>query len=282
VRLGVAQLSLAPGKPAENRTRTLETIHQARDAGVELLVLPELATTGYVFADRDAAMRQAELVPHGPTVRAWIAACSQARMHVVAGILERAGEDVYDTAVLVGPQGYIGAYRKVHLFDREKTLFRAGRNWEVFDTPLGRVGLLVCFDLRFPEAPRILALMGAEIICVPTTWTDLYKDSPWDERGFCMANYLALAHAYANRTIIACADRIGTEDGVRYLGCSLIVDPFGKVVSGPVPPEVEGIFFADVDPKAALSKSLGDHNDLWRDRRSDLYDALLSGGERRT
>jgi predicted amidohydrolase len=216
-------------------------------------------------------------VPGGPTLAAWEAAARRLGVHVVGGLIESDVARLFNTAVLVGPGGYIGRYRKAHLFAMEKGLFEPGdEGFPVFDTDLGRLGLLICFDLRFPEAPRALALGGAEVLCVPTTWTNLYKPIPWDERGYCMANYLAKAHAYLNRCYVACADRIGDEAGITYLGSSLIVDPSGEVVAGPASRDQEEILVAEVNLSRARSKALGDENDLVNDRRPEFYQLLTS------
>jgi len=127
------------------------------------------------------------------------------------------------------------------------------------------------------EAARLLALAGIQVLCVPTTWTDLYKPQPFDERGWSMANYLAQAHAYINRIYVACANRTGREGDVGYLGGSLILSPQGRVLAGPAPRDFQGVLVADVDPAAAGDKSLGPEGDLWADRRTDVYRLCLAG-----
>jgi predicted amidohydrolase len=239
------------------------------------VVLPELCTTGYDFANATALAVEAEAIAGGLTVAAWAAEAARLGVSVVGGLAERAPEGCYNAAVAVGPGGVAAVYRKAHLFAAEKTLFRPGDTGPVVaELPCGWVGLVVCFDLRFPELPRALALAGADLRAVPTTWTDLYKPNPYDERGWCMANVLAQVHAYANRVYVACADRVGAEAGVRYLGASVIFDPGGAPLAGPASPDGEEILLAPFDPARARDKRLGDANDLFADRRPELYGPL--------
>lgn len=275
--VAVVQMRPEPGQWAANRDRTVQLVRLAADAGASLVVLPEMCCTEYVelLRDPDRLAAAAEPLDGGPSVAAWMAACRETGVHLVAGLVEQAPEGLYNSAAVVGPDGLVGVYRKAHLFEPEKDRFLPGNTgFPVFDLPCGRVGTLICYDLRFVEAARILGLLGAEIVAVPTTWTDLHKPEPWDERGWCQANYLAVAHAYTNRYYVACADRIGTEAGIRYLGCSAVVSPQGRMLRGPVPPEQEGVWVAPANPAAARQKRLG-QSSLWDDRRTDLYDPLL-------
>src|SRR5207247_1065699 len=171
----------------------------------------------------------------------WSAIARETGMSVVAGFPERAGDRLYNSAAVIGPEGVRGVYRKAHLYHFERNVFAAGDSgFLVWDTSVGRIGVLICYDLRFAEAVRILLLRGAQILCVPTTWTDRSKAEPWDARGWCGANYLAAGVAYANRMWVACADRAGQDESVRALGGSLLVAPTGYPAAGPAPPASEG------------------------------------------
>lgn len=236
-------------------------IGDAASQGASLIVLPELCN-----ADYEDPLPAAEPCD-GPTVSAWSAAARRLGVHIVGGFCEAGGP--YNSAALVGPEGLIGVYRKVHLFDREKEWFRPGTILPLWDTELGRLGVLVCYDLRFVEAVRAMALRGAEAIAVPTTWTGLHKDPAtlWDEAGHCRAGRAALAHAYFNRCYLACADRVGAG----YLGASLIAGPGGQALAGPAARSAEALLTAVCDPSAARDKSLGEANDLWGDRRPQVY-----------
>lgn len=272
-RVAVIQMEADPASKVQTIKRSLGLIRSAVAGGARLIVLPELAATRYLLSGVAELESVAEPVSGGEALDAW---CEAARVHdiyVVAGFAERdtAGR-FYNSAAVIGPQGVLGIYRKLHLFDWERRVFLPGdRGLPVFDLPWCRIGVLICYDLRFVEAVRLLALRGVDLLCVPTTWTDLYKPDPWDERGWCQANYLAMVHAYTNRIYVACANRCGQEAHVRYLGCSLIVSPYGKVLAGPAPPSREVVLWADIDPDHARDKSLGPDGDLWADRRADTY-----------
>ena len=190
---------------------------------------------------------------------------------------------MFNSAVVVGPAGVVGLYRKIHVPHIEWELFDPGDiGFPVIELPFARVGLLICFDLRFVEASRVLMLKGTDVLCVPTTWTDLHEPQPFDERGWCMPNYMAKAIAYFNRYFVACADRIGGENHqnglLRYLGSSLVIGPYGEVLAGPAPPEREAVLIAGVDVGRARDKSLG-AGDLVSQRQPHLYRPLVGAAE---
>lgn len=272
-RVAVIQMEADPASKVWAIERSLGFIRSAVAEGARLVVLPELAASRYLLSDLAEVQSVAEPATGGEALNAW---CHAARVHdiyVVAGFAERdAAGGLYNSAAVIGPQGVLGVYRKLHLFDWERHVFTPGdRGLPVFDLPWCRIGVLICYDLRFVEAVRLLALKGIDLLCVPTTWTDLYKRHPWDERGWCQANYLAMAHAYTNRIYVACANRCGQEGHVRYLGCSLIVSPHGRALAGPASPNREVVLWADIDPNQARDKSLGPEGNLWTDRRADTY-----------
>jgi predicted amidohydrolase len=259
-----------------NLARSLALAQQASDEGANLIVLPELANTGYAFLGRSEAFDLAENVPFGPSVQAWMEFARKQQVYLVAGLAEREGVKLYDTAVLVGPDGFIGKYRKAHLWNQEKLWFTPGDvGFPVFDTPIGRIGLMICWDVWFPEVPRLLALQGADIICSLNNW--VWTPPPlFDATGKCMASYLTIGAAHMNNVFIAAANRIGTDRGDRFLGCSLIAGtngwPIGEVASA----DEQTILYADIDLVSARSALVWNNlNDLPRDRRSDLYDAML-------
>ncbi|MEU5643265.1 nitrilase family protein [Streptomyces milbemycinicus] len=249
---------------------------RAADDGATLIVLPELSATGYTFATRAEAYEHAEEVPSGETVRAWEAFARERGVHLVGGLVERDGVRLYDTAVLVGPDGYVGHYRKTHLWNTEKLWFEPGDlGFPVFDTPIGRIGLLICWDIWFPEVPRLLAQQGADIICSVNNW--VWTPPPmFDESGRCMAAYLTMTAAHVNNVFIAAANRIGTDRDARFLGCSLIAGTNGWPIGEVAGADEERILTADIDIVAARSAPIWNQlNDLIRDRRTDLYDPML-------
>ncbi|GLY77326.1 nitrilase family protein [Actinoallomurus iriomotensis] len=267
-----------------NLRRTLELVNEAADRGATLVVLPELAGTGYAFATREEAYAHAEEVPAGPTTRAWIALAQERGIHLVGGLVELDDDGVrlFDTAVLIGPDGLVGKYRKTHLWEREKLIFTPGDlGFPVFDTRIGRIGLLICWDIWFPETARLLAVQGADVICSANNW--VWTPPPlFDEAGRCMAAYLTMTASHVNNVAFVAANRVGEERGGRFLGCSLITGTNGWPIGPVASAEDETIVYAGLDLVAARSALVwNDLNDLARDRRTDLYDPLLGyrGGD---
>ena len=268
----VASLQLEPviGEAAQNLARSLDMIERAADQGARLVVLPELANSGYVFNSREEALSLAEDALTGPAVTAWCALAAQRGLHIVAGLCERAGGALYNSAVAIGPGGVLGRFRKVHLWDQENRFFESGDlGFPVLDLPFGRMGMLICYDGWFPESYRACALQGADIVCVPTNWVPM----PGQPAGCdVMANTLVMAGAHSNGLFVIAADRVGTERGQAFLGCSLIVGPDGFPLAGPAPPAGEAILLATIDPgSAAAARRLNGFNHLLHDRRAEHY-----------
>ncbi|MGY4920663.1 nitrilase family protein [Streptomyces sp. 900116325] len=259
-----------------NATAVEQRLNAAGESGANLVVLPELATTGYVFETREEAFAHSETIPDGPSLQMFERIAAQHSMYVVGCIVERDGERLYDTAVLVGPDGYIGRYRKTHLWNTEKLWFTPGdEGFKVFDTRIGRIGLLVCWDIWFPETARIVSQMGADIICIPTGW--VWTPPPlYDASGVCMAAHLTITAAHVNNVFIATADRIGQERGAGFMGNSLIASTNGWPIDRIAGPDEDTIIYADVDLTATRTAPIWNQlNDLHRDRRTDLYDQML-------
>lgn len=278
VRIGVVQCD--PKVGVENLDRNHEAVlgylQDAAKKGAKLVVLPELVTTGYCFTGREEAFAHSETVPDGRAVQSWMAFAAKHDMYIVGCIVERDGNRLFDTAVLVGPEGYIGRYRKTHLWNNEKLWFTPGdEGYPVFETRIGRIGLLVCWDIWFPETSRIVAQQGADIICTPTNW--VWTPPPlYDANGICMAAYLTITAAHANNVFIAAADRVGQERGAGFMGNSLIASTNGWPVGEVAGPSEETILYADIDLAAARVAPIWNQlNDLHRDRRTDLYDQML-------
>jgi predicted amidohydrolase len=269
IRVSCIQLEPQIGAVAANIARASELVCEAAEAGSRLIVLPELASTGYMFESEAEARSLSEPVPDGATTRAWAALAAELGVHLVAGIAERAGEALYNAAVIVGPEGHIGTYRKAHLWHQENVFFSKGDlGFPVFDTALGKIGIAICYDGWFPETFRQLALGGAEIVCIPTNWVPM-PDQPVGEAA--MANTLHRAAAHSNGIFIACADRVGVERGQPFEGQSLIIGPKGWPLAGPASRDRTETLSALVDLDEAGRKDLNAFNSLLRDRRTDIY-----------
>ncbi|BCH61990.1 hydratase (plasmid) [Agrobacterium vitis] len=270
--LTIASIQFEPriGDRDHNLAAIDRLVRRAKADGADLVVLPELADSGYVFRDTAELAELAGPVPEGESAQMLIALAREIVIHLVSGIAERDGETFYNSAILCGPDGYIGKYRKLHLWNEENRYFAPGDlGLPVFDIGRGKVGIAICYDGWFPEAFRQLALSGAELICVPTNWVPMPGS---EDQADAMSNILAKAAAHSNAVYIACADRVGTERGQPFIGRSLIVGPQGWSVAGPASGDREEILLAKIDlSSVAASRTLNSFNHLLGDRRADVY-----------
>jgi predicted amidohydrolase len=270
----VACCQLAPrfGALEGNRAASCAAIAAAADAGARVVVLPELAVSGYAFADSEEARALAEPVD-GPTVAAWAALARERDLVVVGGLCERDGDALRNSAVLVDAGGLRAVYRKAHLWDREGVVFAPGVDAPpVVETAVGRIGIMVCYDLEFPEWVRLPALDGADLLCAPVNWPDAAR--PAGERPSEVVR--VQASAAINRMFIAACDRTGAERGVDWVGGSVIVDPDGYPLAGPAGPQSATTLVARCRLGDARDKRLGERNDALADRRPELYGALTA------
>jgi len=279
VRVACIQMEPKVGELAANIADSVARIDAAAAQGARLLVLPELCSSGYVFETRAEAYALAEEIPRGPASRAWIDAARRHDCYIVAGIAERVGQRLFNSSVLIGPDGHIGSFRKMHLWAAENLFFEPGDlGFPVYATPIGRIGMLICYDGWFPEAYRLCALQGADVVCVPTNWVPIPGQDPSQPA---MANVLAMAAAHSNSLFIAAADRVGTERGQPFLGRSLIVSYTGWPVAGPASDTAPETIIADLNlSEARRKRNWNDFNQILRDRRTDVYDAMLGSGVR--
>jgi N-carbamoylputrescine amidase len=272
MRVACAQHAVREGDSDHNLQRSLNFIRQAATEGADLVVLPELANSGCDLGPRELALQFAEEVPDGSTTRTWRKEAENSGICVVGGVLEREGDILYNSAVLLGP-GVAERYRKTHLWDKEKLLYEPGRELPVIDTPLGRIGLLICYDAWFPEAARTLALKGAQIICVPSNAPDDWVPERQHQGNLTMLNVHCIVSANANRLFVAAANRVG--DG--YLGRSCVVDVTGGVLALAGPTE-EGLITAEVDvERASREKQLTDASHALGDRNPAVYECREEG-----
>jgi len=249
------------GKVKGNTARAISLMEGPK---ADLWVLPELFSTGYLFTSRDEVAELAEPIPEGPTTRALIDFARRTGAFVVAGIAERAGDRIYNGAVVVGPEGFIGRYRKIHLFGKEKLWFDPGDlPLEPVDLGGVRIGVMICFDHFFPESARTLALRGAQIICHPA---NLVLPG--------IGQLSMRMRAMENRVFTVTANRIGSEarggDELRFTGESQIVGPDGAVLSR-AGPDTEEVGVVEIAPERAWDKRITRYNDLFADRRPEFY-----------
>jgi len=238
VQVAVVQMHPQLVKPEDNLVKMSETIADICKAQkTDLIVFPELAVTGYECGVRFADM--AQTIP-GHVINLMAQRAMEYQVHLVFGLVvkEPVESILYDAAVLIGPDGeLIGDYRKVHLRGEERMAFRPGFRYTVSDTAFGRVGLLIGWDLAFPEAARSLVLEGAELVCACANWENPHA-AEW--RAYVMAR------AYENSVFIAAANRVGEEVTYTFCGESMIVGPRGQVYAS-VDQGVEGYGIARLD-----------------------------------
>jgi predicted amidohydrolase len=265
VKAGFIQFNPEFGEIDRNIGR-VRTLMASVDAN--LVVLPELFNTGYLIVTRREAWDLAEPVPQGKTT---VALCEIARaknLYIVAGIIEKADEKLFNAAVLVSPDGYVATYRKIHLFNEEKLWFDPGdRGFEVYDLGTCKIGIMICFDWYFPESMRILALQGADIICHPANLV----------LPFCQD--AMVTRCLENRVYAITANRTGVEtrggESFRYTGRSQITAPGAQILyrGGS---ELDEVGMAELDITVAREKKINVFNDLFADRRVDYYGSICS------
>ena len=260
-----------------NRSRNLERfnalIRDAAAAEARLLVLPEGSLQGFIFridgslTPDEAAYHHenAEHVP-GPSTDLIAAWAQTANLFVVFGMFERAEETVYNTAVLLGPDGFIGKYRKVHQPDEERPYYTPGDTWHSYDTPIGHLGMMICYDQCFPEAARELTLLGADVLVVPNAWAAISQHSQdrYDLYG--------RARAAENRRWVIQSNQVGRSGEMDYIGSSRVIDPNGRIIAS-TEPGTEGLAIARIsyprfDPAESPSHA------YLQQRRPETYTAL--------
>lgn len=236
MRVAVAQIEPKLGAAEVNLDLCLARLDEAASAGCSLLVLPECSSAGYVFDSADEALVHAQEIP-GPFTEALATACRRLGIVCVAGMLEREGDVLRNTAAVVGPDGLLGRYRKTHLpylgVDRFVT---PGDELGLVDTPAGRIGLEICYDLRFPELYR--AMGTVDLLVVPAAFTHTTGQAHWE--------LLLRARAVENLCYVLAAAQGGTHpSGRRTWGDSMVVDPWGAVLERL--PEGPGVVSAEMD-----------------------------------
>lgn len=281
VTVAACQLKLQVGETDQNLAAAARAVRKAVAAGAGIVVLPELAGSGYVFTSAAEAGTLAEPA-NGRTAGEWASLAAEHGVVIVGGFAER-GEDgrLYNSSMLVDPDGVRAVYRKAHLWDEEADFFTPGAAPPpVVATSAGRISMMICYDAEFPEWVRLPALAGAELLAVPTNWP--LEPIPSGERSVLTMNIQVAA--YANKVFAAAACRCGTERGVRWTGGSVIAGPDGyplagpASVSGPSGDAEQEIVLAECDLSLARNKANGPRNDAHADRRADLYDRYLRSG----
>jgi len=270
VRVACCQLEPKVGHKRANLEKSADFIGRAAKDGAQIIVLPELCSSGYVFESRAEVASLADAYDDGETTSLWHGLADRLGVYIVGGFAESAGDQMYNSAAVVGPHGRIGLFRKVHLWGEENLFFSPGNlGFPIFPTEFGTIGVGICYDGWFPEFYRTCALKGAELVCVPTNWVPIPGQDPKREA---MANILTMASAHSNSIYIAAADRVGVERGQPFIGQSLITGHTGWPIAGPASPAEEQIIFADIDMASARkARRWNDFNEVLRDCRPASY-----------
>ncbi|MGD2126972.1 MAG: nitrilase-related carbon-nitrogen hydrolase [Desulfobacteraceae bacterium] len=265
MRIGIYQSQPRFGAVQENVGQAIEDL---KESEADLMVLPELFNTGYQFVSREEVESLAEEIPSGKTCQALIALSKTQGMFLVFGMAEKDGQKVYNSAAVTGPNGFVGTYRKVHLFAEEKYHFDPGdTGFQVFDLGPVRIGVMVCFDWLFPESARALALLGADIICHPANLV-----LPHCQQAM-------VTRSLENGVFSATANRTGTEarggkKPLVFTGRSQILDNAGGVLAS-LGEEKTGVEVVNIDVAQARNKKVTEQNDRLKDRRPGFYEVLV-------
>jgi predicted amidohydrolase len=269
MRLACVQSNVVFGDPISNAERAIERLRSLKVEGVDLAVFPEAYLTGYCVSTTEEACGIA-IAPGSEALQKLQAACDEIDILAIVGFAESVDGKLYNSAVLLEPGKAPRTYRKTHLPELGLDKFvEAGQALPVFDTRLGKIGILICFDLRPPEATRVLALAGAELIVLPTNWPVGAEIS---------AAHIGIARAAENRVFVATCNRVGEENGFRFIGQSKIIDLTGKVIAAAG--DEEEVIMGDIDLSSARQKRMvaipGKYEtEVFASRNPRLYSSLL-------
>ncbi len=260
MKIGFAQFMPVFGE-VETNIRTIE--HLIANAKSDLLVFPELATTGYAFTSKDEVRSLAEPFETSENLERIHNIAKESLCGVIVGFAEKTEKGIYNSAAFLKPDGARELYRKIHLYGSENIFFLPGDiPYEVYDYNGIKVGIIICFDWYFPESIRVLALKGAQIICQPANFI-----LPWGQRAM-------VIRSIENRVFTITSNRYGSEVRGEYsftfTGESQIISPDGDVLIK-APKDNDFVAILDINPSEALNKKINKYNDLFRNRRPDLY-----------
>ncbi|CAN5307000.1 carbon-nitrogen hydrolase family protein [soil metagenome] len=270
--LAAVQMDCTLAEPRKNLAAVIERLRIAANAGAKLVVFPECIITGYGYADKASALKIAETVP-GPMTDTLANECAALNVFAAVGHLERDGDKLFNACALVGPQGLVSNYRKIHLpcLGIDRFVTPGDRPFEVHDLDGVKVGIGICFDNSFPESVRIMTLMGADIVLQPTNWVP---------KAIKNATLVARVRAFENHIFYCAVNRVGDESGHHYCGYSSIVDPLGDFLAF-AEHDREEILYATFDPTTARNKHIvhcaGEYElDRVNWRRPEMYGRLVN------
>ena len=259
--------ALADFETNVSRMEGIITNIMAERPGTDLIVFPELITSGYECSRKQFISLSEKMDICSPSLSRISELCKNFNVSITYGLPELGADgEYYNSAVLLGPNGDIlGSYRKIHLFDTEKLFFTSGSEIDIIDTSFGKVGLMICWDAAFPELSRAYALQGAQLLIVVSNWESPYSDD-WD--------LITRARAFDNTLYLVSANRIGLDKTLNFFGHSNIISPVGKVIES-LNEEVEGIIHAELDLHLTQELREGYYT-FFKDRKPHLYTDLAT------
>jgi predicted amidohydrolase len=271
VKVAALQFQIQVADNAYNISKMKKFIEKAVANKAKVLVLPELANSGYVFNNRLEAFNTAETIPDGPAFSLLLKKAKENKIYICSGLLEKDENRLFNSAILIGPEGFIGKYRKLHLWNEGKLWWEYGDlGLPVFNLPFGRVGILICYDLWFPETVRMLKLQGADLILSPTNWD---VDPKIIAETNLISPDVASIMAHVNSIFVVSADTCGYQRGIFFHGNSQVAGPLGTIVRGKI--DGEEIVMAEINIIDARKTQWTEYNDIIMDRRTDVYDVVL-------
>jgi predicted amidohydrolase len=275
MKVAAVQMDIQILDKERNLGKILGYLEKAAKVGAKLAVFPECALSGYGFTSREEARPATEEIP-GPSTEKVLAAAETLNCTAVVGLLERAGDQVFNSAIVATPRGFLGTYRKLHLpcLGIDWHAAPGDKSFPVFATPHAKIGISICYDCSFPESGRILKLKGAQILAIPTNWplsSDTWEHTP-------------PVRASENHLYVIASDRVGEERGFRFAGHSQIVDFTGKKLAEAGESE-ETIIYGDIDPAAADCNLVVRQPGVWEydriaARRPEMYSVLTERPDR--
>ena len=274
VKIAAVQMNPKIMENNKNLNKILFELRAAANNGADLVVFPECALTGYVFSSREEAMPFMETIP-GSSTDELAVYCKELGVYVIVGLLEINVDKCFNAAVLIGPTGLIGKYRKNHLpfLGIDRFIDPGDKPFEVYKTPIGNIGIHICYDCNFPESARVMTLLGADILALPTNWPEGREK---------VVKYVINTRAYENKVHLVAADRVGKERGTRFIGNSKIVNAWGDTLVQANSDDEKTVYaevsLAEARQKHIIFKAGEFEVDFIDGRRPELYGEITEAG----
>jgi predicted amidohydrolase len=270
MKIAAAQLAPEFKGVDANAETAVDLIFRLSQERVDLVVFPEAYLTGYCFSSREEAEAIA-LEDGAASLQSISKACAEYNVHAIVGYAEKLDDKLYNSAGVFTPNGVFGKYRKSHIpFLGLDRFVEAGTDLPIFDISGAKVGIGICYDVRIPELSRCYALGGADILCIPTNWPQSAEGS---------SDLVCPTRAMENHVFVVACDRVGEENGYRFIGRSKIIDPLGRIVAS-ADHDKEAVLIAEIDPILARDKNVvkqaGEYElPLFESRNPELYGAIV-------